>query len=161
MTQASSNWSHCLDFAIRVRGCCVRSLYMMVTHVLGVARWCVCVCVFMLSYARLFACNHTQKWLQTCQQKRRLIDSYHIYDIFMHCFKSTQPHRSCDCGWVGLLCEAPTRLHTDTSQECPAWCLHCPLLTISPGTSRLVLGHEFPCTPTQSPLMCKPETQWG
>ena len=125
MTQASSNWSHCLDFAIRVseRLLCSESLYGSHSRIRGGK--VVCVCVFMLSYAWLFACNHTQKWLQTCQQKRRCIHSYHIYDIFMHCFKSTQPHHSCDCGWVDLLCEAPTRLHTDTSQECPAWCLHC------------------------------------
>ena len=80
-----------------MRGCHVRSLYIIVTHILG--RGKVGVCVFMLSCVRFFECNHTP----TCQQKR-LIHSYYIYDIFMHCFKSTQPHRSCECCWVDLLC---------------------------------------------------------
>lgn len=46
MTQASSNWSHCLDFAIRVseRLLCSESLYGSHSRIRGGKVVCVCVC---------------------------------------------------------------------------------------------------------------------
>lgn len=112
MTQASSNWSHCLDFAIRVSDRLPRSesLYYSHSHIRG---WqgggCVCSCSVVSDFLRVIILKNG------CKHANRK-GSFILITYLRHFYALLQVHTASSLLWLRLGGPAVCRHQQDFTQ---------------------------------------------